>query len=194
MEFNTGTIGKREQKVFLWNNKKRHRSKDYELAMQWLIDCGLVHKVNRCSKPSIPLIAYEDFGAFKLFLVDIGLLAAMSDLDVKTLLEGNNIFREFKGSLTEQYIHQQLLSQKEMSIYYWSTEKSTSEIDFLVQIHGRVIPIEVKATENLQAKSLKIFCQKYQQSLAVRTSMSDFRKDDWLTNLPLYAISELTNL
>ncbi len=185
----------KENKKFIYGVIKHGaRAKDYELAMSWLIDCGLIHKVNRVSKPAIPLKAYEDFSAFKLFTADIGLLGAMVDIDIKTLLQGNNVFEEFKGALTEQFVLQQLVIQKNLATYYWSSENGTAEIDFLVQNAGKVIPIEVKAEENLQAKSLKSFCQKYKPVTAVRTSMSDFRKEDWLTNLPLYAISELTRI
>jgi predicted AAA+ superfamily ATPase len=185
----------KENKKFIYGViKQGARAKDYELAMAWLIDCGLVHKVNRASKPAIPLKAYEDFSAFKLFMVDIGLLGAMVDVDVKTLLEGNIVFEEFKGALTEQFVLQQLVVDKELATYYWSAENATAEIDFLVQYAGQVVPVEVKAEENLQAKSLKTFCQKYKPLTAIRTSMSDFRKEDWLTNLPLYAISELTRI
>ena len=159
--------------------------------MSWLVDCGLIHKVNKVSKPAIPLKAYEDFNSFKLFLVDVGLLAAMTDLDVKSLLKGNIVFEEFNGALTEQYVMQQLVARKEAGIYYWSAGNVRSEIDFLLQIAGDIIPVEVKAAENLQAKSLKVYCGKYSPKLAIRTSMSDFRQKEWLTNLPLYAISQL---
>jgi uncharacterized protein len=185
----------KENKKFIYGVvKKGTRAKDYELAIAWLVDCGLAQKICRVSKPGIPLKAYEDFGSFKLFIVDVGLLGAMGDIDVRTLIDGNVIFEEFKGALTEQYVLQQLSTISGMVINYWSAEKSTAEIDFLVQYSDRAIPIEVKAEENLQAKSLKSFCQKYAPSLAVRTSMSDFRAEDWLTNLPLYAISEITAL
>ena len=187
-------LAKENRKFFFGAVKTGSRFKDYELALSWLIDCGLVHKVNRVSKPGIPLKAYEDFGAFKLFIVDIGLMGAMGDIDVKTLLAGNSIFEEFKGALTEQYVLQQLKLMPDLAIYYWSAERSTAEIDFLVQYDGKVIPIEVKSEENLHAKSLRTFCTKYSPSIAIRTSMSDFRTEDWLTNLPLYAISELTGL
>ncbi len=185
----------KENKKFIYGAlKPGSRAKDYELALSWLIDCGLVHKVCRVTKPGIPLKAYEDVSAFKLFIVDVGLLGAMGDIDVRTLIEGNVIFEEFKGALTEQYVLQQLTTIPDLVIYYWSAERSIAEIDFLIQYSGEVIPIEVKAAENLQAKSLKAFCQKYSPKTAIRTSMSDFRKEDWLTNLPLYAISELTKL
>jgi predicted AAA+ superfamily ATPase len=185
----------KENKKFIYGAlKPGSRAKDYELALSWLINCGLVHKVCRVSKPGIPMKAYEDVSAFKLFIVDIGLLGAMGDIDVRTLIEGNVIFEEFKGAMTEQYVLQQLTTIPDLVIYYWSAERSIAEIDFLIQYSGEVIPIEVKAEENLQAKSLKAFCQKYSPKTAIRTSMSDYRKEDWLTNLPLYAISELTKL
>jgi predicted AAA+ superfamily ATPase len=136
------------------------RAKEYELAKTWLIDCGLIHKITNVTKPAIPLKAYEDFGAFKLFLVDIRLLAAMTDLDAKTLLDGNDLFEEFKGALTEQYVLQQLIVSTDTGIYYWSPENAKAEIDFLLQIKGEIIPLEVKATENLHAKSLRVYLRR----------------------------------
>ncbi len=185
----------KENKKFIYGIiKQGARAKDYELAMSWLIDCGLIHKISKVNKPAIPLKAYEDFGAFKLFIVDVGLLAAMVDIDIKTLLYGNDLFEEFKGALTEQFVMQQLITHKELALYYWSAESATAEVDFLVQYDGQIIPIEVKAEENLKAKSLKVFCDKYKPATAIRTSMSDFREEGWLTNLPLYAINELAGL
>ncbi len=121
------------------------RAKEYEQAMAWLIDSGLVHKVHNVSKPAIPLKAYEELTAFKLFLVDVGLLAAMTALGVKTLIDGNEIFTEFKGALTEQYVLQKLLLQKPEATYHWAPENARSEIDFVIQNTGQIIPIEVKA-------------------------------------------------
>lgn len=185
----------RENKKFLYGVIKHGaRAKDYEMAMSWLIDCGLLHKVSRVAKPGIPLNAYQDFSAFKLFLVDVGLLGAMAGMDVKTLLEGNALFEEFKGALTEQFVQQQLAGIKEVEVYYWSAENATAEVDFLLQYEGQVIPVEVKAEENLKAKSLKVFVEKYRPAKAIRTSMSDFRVEEWLVNLPLYAIAELKDL
>jgi hypothetical protein len=182
----------KESKKFIYGIiKEGARAKDYELAMSWLIDSGLITKINRATKPAIPLKAYEDPGAFKLFLVDVGLLAAMTDLDVKTLLEGNELFEEFKGALTEQYVLQQLLAQKDLTIYYWSADNGRAEVDFLVQVAGQVVPIEVKAEENLKSKSLRVYHEKYSPQTIIRTSMSDFRKEEWMTNLPLYAIAQL---
>ena len=187
-------LAKENRKFIYGLIKKGARAKDFELAITWLIDCGLVHKINRISKPAIPLKAYTDLSAFKLFLVDIGLLNAMGNVDIKTLLEGNSIFEEFKGAITEQFVLQQLLYSKEFDIYYWSAEKSNAEIDFLIQYMGQIIPIEVKAEENLQAKSLKVFCKKYEPKLAIRTSMSNYRKKNWLINVPLYAIGQLQKI
>jgi predicted AAA+ superfamily ATPase len=181
----------KENKKFVYGAlKPGARAKEFEMAMTWLIDTGLLHKIHRITKPGIPLISYMDFAAFKLYFVDIGLLGAMGSIDAKTLLEGNAIFEEFKGAMTEQYVLQQLKTKKKLPIYYWSNDKSTAEIDFLIQLDGEIIPIEVKAQENLQAKSLKSYYQQFNPKTSIRTSMSDFRIDDWLTNVPLYAIGD----
>ncbi|MDD3927798.1 MAG: ATP-binding protein [bacterium] len=185
----------RENRKFVYG-LIRHgaRAREYELAMTWLTECGLVYKVSRISKPGMPLKAYQDTAAFKLFMLDVGLLGAMSELDVKSLLEGNRIFEEFKGALTEQYVMQQLVASKKVTLYYWSAEKGIAEVDFAFQIDSSVIPLEVKAAENLKAKSLKSYYEKYQPGYAVRTSMSDYRQEDWLTNVPLYAIGILPDM
>lgn len=181
----------KENKKFIYGQVKQGaRAKDFELALAWLYDSGLVHRVNKISKPGIPLKAYEDINSFKLFMLDIGLLAALTDLDSKSILEGNYLFEEFKGALTEQYVLQQLLARN-IHPFYWSLEKSTAEIDFIIQFEGKVYPIEVKAEENLKAKSLKVFSEKYKIPVSVRTSMSGYRKEDWLVNIPLYAIGFL---
>jgi predicted AAA+ superfamily ATPase len=181
-----------ENKKFIYSAvKKGARAKDFELSLSWLIDSGLIYKVNRINKAGLPLKAYEDMDAFKLFIVDVGMLAAIGNLDVKTLLDGNAIFEEFKGALTEQFVLQQLKTMPDIPTYYWSAEKANAEIDFVIQYSGNIVPIEVKAAENLQAKSLKSFKQRYPESLAVRTSMSDYREEDWLINLPLYSINYL---
>jgi predicted AAA+ superfamily ATPase len=150
-----------------------------------------IQQVNRAVKPVLPLKAYEDFAAFKLFLLDVGLLGAMAMLDAKTLLEGNRIFEEFKGSLTEQYVFQQLAVNSELSIYYWSAERSEGEIDLLVQHRNELISVEVKAAENLRAKSLREFAKKFAPHLAVRTSLSDYREEEWMINVPLYAVEHI---
>lgn len=184
-------LAKENKKYIYGQVREGARAKDFELAIQWLLDGGLIHKVQRINKPSLPLKAYMDLNAFKVFLLDIGLLIAMTDLDVKVILEGNKIFTEFKGALTEQYVLQQLISENGVMPYYYSATNSQGEIDFVVQGKTSVIPIEVKAEENLRAKSLKAFCDKYSPKFAVRTSMSDYRKQDWMTNIPLYNIDRI---
>ncbi len=184
----------KEKKKFVYGQvKKGARAKDYVLAMTWLEDSGLIYRIERVSKPGIPLKGYADNSAFKLFICDVGLLAAMGDIDARTLLDGNTIFTEFKGALAEQYVLQQLVVKNDMPIYYWSAseEGGKSEVDFVIQYSGNVIPIEVKAEENLKAKSLKAYCDKYLPKVAIRTSMSDFREESWLVNIPLYAIGQL---
>ena len=180
----------KENKKFIFGLvKKGSRAKDYELALEWLRGSGLINKTNRISKPSLPLSAYVDSSAFKVFILDVGLLGALSKLDYHTIIEGNRIFEEFKGALTEQYVFQQLEND---NLYYWSAERSNGEIDFILQKENTVIPIEVKAEENLKAKSLKYFCEKYKKKNAIRISMSDYRKETWLTNIPLYATNKIS--
>jgi uncharacterized protein len=154
----------------------------------------LVVKCCRVEKPGMPLAAYQNVAAFKLFLADVGLLSAMTGLDNRTLIEGNRIFEEFKGTLTEQFVMQQLRHLQADYVGYWANEKNTAEVDFLLQTGGRVIPIEVKAGESLQAKSFKFFCEKYHPEIAVRTSLSDYREESWMINLPLYAIGTVGTL
>ena len=181
----------KENKKFIYAKiQKGARAKEFELAMAWLLDCGLIKQVFRANKPALPLKAYLDFSAFKLFMVDVGLMVAMSELDVKVILEGNRIFEEFKGALAEQFVFQQLVQHENLVITYWSSERSDSEIDLLLQYSNDIIPIEIKASENLSAKSLKVFCEKFTPQNAIRTSLSDYRKESWLTNVPLYAIGD----
>ncbi len=180
----------KENRKFIYSVlREGARAKDFELAIQWMNDCGLCCKVGRVKKGAIPLKAYQDLPAFKLYLLDVGLLTAMADLDAKTLLNGNHIFTEFKGALTEQYVCQQLLAEFHATPYYWSAEASSGEVDFILQHDGKVIPIEVKAEENLNAKSLKYFVENFHLEYGIRTSMSDYRVQEKLINLPLYAIS-----
>ncbi|RHN01742.1 ATP-binding protein [Dielma fastidiosa] len=182
----------KENKKFIYGLiKEGARAKEFELALLWLTDCGLVHKVHRVSAPNLPLKAYEDLKAFKLFLVDIGLLSCMVGLQQKVLLDGNELFKEFKGALTEQYVLQQLKTIKGLNVYYWTAERGLAEVDFIIDNGSNVIPIEVKAEQNLKAKSLKVYQEKYQPKIAVRTSMADYKKEERLLNLPLWAISKI---
>ena len=179
----------KENKKFIYGLiKDSARAKDYELAMLWLTDCGLVHKVHRVTAPNIPLKGYEDLKAFKLFILDVGLLSCMVRLKQDVLLDGNALFKEFKGALTEQYVLQQLKTIKNINAYYWSSESNNAEIDFLIDNGTDIIPLEVKAETNLQAKSLRTYRDKYKPNISIRASMSDYKKEDWLVNLPLYAI------
>ena len=184
-------LAKENRKFIYGMLREGARAKDFEVALQWLADCGLIHRVHRVSKPGMPLKAYHDLTAFKPYLLDVGLLAAMGDIDVRTLLGGNDIFVEFKGALTEQYVLQQLIAEVGVTPYYWSSEHGTGEIDFLFQLGGTIVPLEVKAEENLRARSLRSFNEKYPGLRPVRTSMSDHRKEAWMENWPLYAIGAL---
>ena len=184
-------LAKENKKYIYGQVREGARAKDFELAIQWLMDCGLIHKVQRIKKPGLPLKAYLDLDAFKIYLLDIGLLMAMVDLDARVIIDGNRIFTEFKGALTEQYVLQQLIADLGIEAYYYSTEKSSGEIDFLLQGKSSILPLEVKAEENLRAKSLKAFCEKYHPVCAVRTSMSDYREQEWMTNIPLYNICRI---
>lgn len=182
----------KENKKFIYGAlKEGARAKEFELAIEWLKDAGLIYKINRTKKGELPLTAYEDFSAFKLFVVDTGLLCAMTNLPSQVLLEGNKLFTDYKGALTEQYVLQQFKSIKDVCIYYWSAENSRGEIDFLLQDEASIIPVEVKAEENLQSKSLRAFIDKHPGLHGVRLSMSYYRKQDWITNYPLYATDGL---
>ena len=182
----------KENKKFIYGLvREGARAKDYETAIMWLCDCGLVHKVSRITTPHFPLKAYEDLKAFKLFLLDVGLLSCMTGIRQNILLDGNDMFVEFKGALTEQYVMQQLATISDISMYYYTNDRSSAEIDFLIDNGETVIPVEVKVEVNLKAKSLKTYYEKYQPKISVRTSMADYKKEDWLVNLPLYAVSEI---
>lgn len=179
----------KENKKFIYGVlKEGARAREFELAIEWLRDAGLVYKVNRCKKAMLPLAAYEDFSAFKMFLSDVGLMVALSNVPAQSLLDGNVLFSDFKGALTEQYVLQQLLVKSSLSVYYWSSENSRGELDFLLQDEEKIIPVEVKAEENLQSKSLKTFVERNPGLHGVRFSMSPYREQDWLTNYPLYSL------
>ena len=184
-------LAKENKKFFFGQIKKGARSSDYEIAIQWLVDCGLIYKVNRVNEPHMPLKAYKSMNAYKLFLLDVGLLGALSELTAESILEGNDIFVEFKGALTEQYVLQQLISDTEYTPYYFGTEKSTFEQDFLIQKGKNVIPIEVKAEGNTRSQSLKVYCDKYHPEKAVRFSTLGYMDQGWMVNIPLYAVCNL---
>jgi predicted AAA+ superfamily ATPase len=176
----------KENKKFIYNQlKKGGRAKEFEEAINWLVNAGMILKSNLVIKPSLPLKSYVDFDVFKLYLLDIGLLNCMGGLNEEILLNKNQIIIEFKGALTEQFVAQELV--KNYDLYYWTSEHATAEIDFIVQKNQTIIPIEVKAEENLKAKSLKVFEEKYKTNNALRLSMNYYKKQEWLENRPLYS-------
>jgi predicted AAA+ superfamily ATPase len=184
----------KENKKFIYSViKEGARAKDYELAIEWLVNAGLLLKCYSVKKPNLPLVAYQNLSAFKLFHNDVGLLGAMSSLSARTIVEGNAIFTEYKGALTEQYVIQQLLLNGDLDIFYFPFDDSKYEIDFIVQHGDDVIPIEVKAGENLRARSFNFFCEKFQSTMAIRTSLSKYRRESWMTNVPLYVVGNYLN-
>ena len=184
-------LAKENKKFFFCQIKKGARSSEYELAIQWLVDCGLVYKVNRVNEPNMPLKAYKNMNAYKLFLLDVGLLGALSELEAQSILDGNDIFVEFKGALTEQYVLQQLISDTKYTPYYYGTEKATFEQDFLVQRGKNIVPIEVKAGDNIRSQGLKAYCDKFHPDKAVRFSTLKYIDQGWMENIPLYAVCNL---
>ncbi|MDO4310509.1 MAG: ATP-binding protein [Prevotella sp.] len=183
-----GQLAKENRKFIYGMLREGARAKDFEVAIEWLTDAGLIYKVNRTKSGELPLNAFEDFSAFKIYLLDVGLLSAINKLTAETLIRGNEIFNTYKGALTEQYFFQQIRGKVDF-VYYWSAENSRGEVDFVVQKAERVIPIEVKAEENLRAKSLAAFVARNPGLHALRFSMSDYREQDWMTNIPLYAVT-----
>lgn len=185
----------KENKKFIYGLvREGARAKEYEAAIMWLSDCGLVHKVSRVNSTGIPLKAYEDLKAFKLFVLDVGLLGCMAGLRQGTLLDGNDLFVEFKGALTEQYVCQQLKTLDDLGIYYYTNDRGSCEIDFVVDTGEHIIPVEVKAEINLRAKSLKAYQEKFNPEISIRTSMADYKKEEHLVNLPLYAVEEILSI
>ena len=183
-------LSKENRKFIYGVVREGARAREYEIALQWLLDAGLIYKVYNVKAPRIPLKSYEDRVAFKIFLLDVGLLGAMSRLKASAIVDGNVIFTEFKGALTEQYVMQQLVLKYEPC--YSAKAKSTQEIDFLIENEeDHVIPLEVKAETNVKAKSLRQFVLENNPALAYRISMNDYQVDSWLVNLPLYAVNTL---
>lgn len=176
-----------ESKKFVYKKiKSGARADEFEEALSWLVNCGLVYKINRITKPAMPLKAYEDTKAFKLFILDVGLLSALSKLPARTLIEGDRIFTEFNGALAEQYVLQQLKTLDDMEIAYWISKSGNAELDFIIQTDGYIIPVEVKANTNLQAKSLKVYREKFEPEISIRTSLADYEINNGLYNIPLY--------
>lgn len=183
-----GQLAKENKKFFFGQVKKNSRAKDFEQACQWLLDCGLITRVPRITKPAVPMSAYIEENVYKLFFLDIGLLTAISSLDARSILEGNRLFTEFKGGLTEQYVCQQLISDSSYKPYYFTSENDRYEMDSMIQIENEVTPIEVKAEVNLKSKSLRAYYDKYHPNKCIRISMDDYIDQDWLVNIPLFAM------
>ncbi len=181
-------LGQENKKFIFGHIREGARARDYRSAITWLTRAGIAVGVPRVSKPGVPLSAYADESVFKLFACDVGLLAALSRLNASSIVDGNALFTEFKGALTEQYVCQQLISDCGLNPYYWSAENSRGEVDFLVQYGNRTYPIEVKAEENLKSKSLWAFSERYSETVPRRFSLSGFRDQGWMYNVPLYAI------
>ncbi|MBD5442291.1 MAG: ATP-binding protein [Treponema sp.] len=177
----------KENKKFLYSVvKESARAREYENAINWLKNAGLLVKIHRVNKPGLPAKAYEDLDSFKIFIIDTGLLCSMTNLSAKALLEGNTLFTEFKGALTEQYVCQQMLSELKVEPFYWSAKDSTAEIDFIFQNDDEIVPVEVKAEINLQAKSFKVYRDTYNPKTAFRFSLSEFIDHGILKDIPLY--------
>ena len=183
---------KENKKCVYGKIKQGARAKDFEIALNWLINSGLVHKVSRVTEPNMPLKAYEDVSAYKLFLLDVGLLGAMNALDSRSLLENDKLFNDYNGSITEQYVLQEFKTIGELPVFYWASNRA--ELDFLIQYQNNIIPVEAKATINLQAKSLKSFRQKYEPKISVRTSLADYEENTGLFNIPLYDIENVKKI
>lgn len=183
---------KENKKCVYGQIKTGARAKDFEISLAWLINAGLVHKISRITEPKMPLKAYEDMNTFKLFMLDTGLLCAMTDLNLKSLLENEKLFNDYNGAVTEQYVLQEFKTLKDFPIFYWSSNRA--ELDFIIQYENEIIPIEVKATTNLQAKSLKSYREKFHPNFAVRTSLSNYEKNQQLFNIPLFSISNICKI
>ncbi len=177
----------KENKKFVYGAvKKSARAADFEMAIQWLIDAGLAYKMPRVNSAKMPLKFYEDANAFKLFMLDVGLMGAMAETSAQSMLVGNDIFSEYKGAFTELYVYTQLKTLN-LSLYYHSVDNSTIEIDFLTQWHDKVVPIEVKAEVNVKSKSLHTFINANPELKGIRYSMLPYKEQEWMTNIPLYA-------
>ena len=185
----------KENKKFVYGIiREGARAKDFEIAIEWLCDCGLVLKSHRIKEPRMPLKAYQDQNVFKLFMLDVGLLGASVGLDARTLIDGNKIFTEFKGAMAEQLVMQELTCTNPDYLGYWTNERSTSEVDFVLQKNGAIVPIEVKSGENLSSRSFTLFCDKFKPDLAIKTSMLPFHDNENMLNVPLYGVATVETL
>jgi predicted AAA+ superfamily ATPase len=176
----------KENSKFIYNLLRQGaRAKDFEIAIEWLKDAGLIHKVTRINNSGLPISSYAQWADFKIYLNDTGLLSAMGELSAELLLKGDELFKEFKGKLSEQFVLQQLVSAN-ITAYYWSQENTRSEVDFVFQSGRKIIPIEVKSEENLRSKSLQVYYEKYKPEICIRTSLAAHKKQEWVLNIALY--------
>jgi predicted AAA+ superfamily ATPase len=182
-----GQLAKENSKFVYSILRNGARAKEFELAIEWLKDAGLIQKVTRISKPGIPISAYADWSDFKIYLNDVGLLCAMGGITPEILLRGNQMFTEFKGVITEQFVLQQLISQKQHA-FYWTPDSGESEIDFVIQKDGLAIPVEVKSAVNVRSRSLRVYYDKYKPEVCIRTSLAGYESQDWMRNIPLYGV------
>ena len=187
-------LAKSNKKFIYGDIQKGARAKDFEPALEWLIDAGIVYRISRVRKAGIPLKYYEDFLAFKLFMLDHGLMGAMAEAPASEILLKKNIFEEYRGTFTEQFVLEQLICTAKTGIFYFNSENSKLELDFLMQGEHALVPIEVKGEENLRSKSLRQFYTDYPDSRPIRISMSDYRIQDWMVNIPLYAAGRIPGI
>ncbi|MGM9846207.1 MAG: ATP-binding protein [Muribaculaceae bacterium] len=180
-------LAKENRKFIYGAVRKGARAKDFEIAIQWLLDAGLVYKIDRVSKPGMPLVCYADYSSFKLYMLDCGLLGAMNDMPPSLMLLPNKM-AESKGSFTENFVCTQLHNCRDISVFYYSKKNSTLEVDFVVRHDTDIFAVEVNSEENLQSKSLKAFHSENPEVRCLRTSMANYRQEDWMVNVPLYAI------
>jgi predicted AAA+ superfamily ATPase len=182
-----GQLAKENSKFIYSLLRKGSRAKDFELAIEWLKDAGLVHKVTRVNKSAWPIEAYAKWDDFKLYLHDCGLLGALAQLPPAIVLEDDRLFTEFKGILSEQYAVQQLVSQN-FHLFYWRPENAEAEVDFLLPINGEIIPLEIKSSENVRSRSLSVYSKEYSPTICIRASLLAYRHQQWLLNIPLYSL------
>ena len=184
----------RENKKFIFSAvKPGARAREYETAIQWLVDAGLAYKVRNVAKPNLPRASYADPGAFKLYTLDVGLLSAMTRLDPQTILQGDRLFTEFKGALTEDYVAQELTDSHHESLYYW-TSPGTAEVDFLLEFEGKIYPLEVKSGLSQKTRSLRVYDEIYRSQTLSRTSIMNLKKDGGIGNYPLYSVARFPRL
>ncbi len=186
----------KEKKKFIYKEiKEGGRAKEFEDAMDWLINAGMVHKVSSITTPNLPLSNYEEREIFKLYMIDVGLLSAKSNVKIDTLLNTNyEIFNHFNGALAEQFVLQELKTFSNMPVCYWRRERGEAEVDFIVQSEDKIIPIEVKAGKNTKAKSLSVYIQKYNPEITVKVSQKKYGKEGNLLSLPLYLLGMFEEL